>query len=146
MTDLRFALRQLLKSPGFTIVAVFTLALGIGANTAIFTIVNAVFLEKLPYPTPTESPSSGRRTWSGPGVPTSSPRRTLSAGRNGLTAFESLAAYAETRANLTEAGNPEELIAQNVTAEYFSVIGVGPFLGRAFTPRKRGPPNRRRSF
>jgi putative ABC transport system permease protein len=140
MNDLRFALRQLLKSPGFTIVAVLTLALGIGANTAIFTIVNAVFLEKLPYreadriaviwETNVERP--GRSNTVGPA--------NFIRWKERATAFESLAAYAESRANLTQAGNPEELIAQNVTAEYFSVIGVGPFLGRAFTAEESANP------
>jgi putative ABC transport system permease protein len=140
MNNLRFALRQLLKSPGFTFVAVLTLALGIGANTAIFTVVNAVFLEKLPYreadriaviwETNVERP--GRANVVGPA--------NFIRWKERATAFESLAAYAETRANLTGAGNPEELIAQNVTAEYFSVIGVEPFLGRAFTSEESANP------
>ena len=140
MNDFRFALRQLLKSPGFTFVAVLTLALGIGANTAIFTVVNAVFLEKLPYrdadriaviwETNTDRP--GRSNVVGPA--------NFIRWKERATAFESLAAYAETRANLVDGGNPEELIAQNVTADYFSVIGVEPFLGRAFTPEEMANP------
>ena len=140
MTDLRFAIRQLFKSPGFTFVAVLTLALGIGANTAIFTIVNAVFLEKLPYRDAdrvaviweTNADRPGRSNVVGPA--------NFIRWKERATAFESLAAYAETRANLTDGGQPEELIAQNVTAEYFSVIGVGPFLGRAFTAEEAANP------
>ena len=140
MNDLRFAIRQLFKSPGFTLVAVLTLALGIGANTAIFTVVNAVFLEKLPY----READRIAVIWE---VNAERPERSnVVAPANFIrwkeraTAFESLAAYAETRANLTEGGIPEELIAQNVTAEYFSVIGVGPFLGRSFTPEEAADP------
>jgi putative ABC transport system permease protein len=133
MTDIRFAIRQLLKSPGFTFVAVLTLALGIGANTAIFTIVNAVFLEKLPYREADRIAVIWEMNADRPGRSNTVGPANFVRWKERATAFESLAAYAETRANLTEAGNPEELIAQNVTAEYFSVIGVGPFLGRAFT-------------
>ena len=140
MNNLRFAVRQLLKSPGFTFVAVLTLALGIGANTAIFTVVNAVFLEKLPYRDAdriaviweTNVERSGRSNVVGPA--------NFIRWKERATAFESLAGYAETRANLVEGGNPEELIAQNVTAEDFSVIGVGPFLGRAFTAEESADP------
>jgi len=140
MNDLRFALRQLFKSPGFTFVAVLTLALGIGANTAIFTIVNAVFLEKLPY----READRIAVIWE---INADRPERSNVVApanfirwKERLTAFESLAAYAETRANLVDGGSPEELIAQNVTAEYFSVIGVGPFLGRAFTAEEAATP------
>ena len=140
MTDLRFALRQLLKSPGFTFVAVLTLALGIGANTAIFTIVHAVFLEKLPYRDANRIvviwETNARR-----------PSRTNVVGpanflrwKERSTAFENLAAYAETRVNLTDNGNPEELVAQNVTAEYFPAIGAEPFLGRAFSAEETADP------
>ena len=140
MTDLRFAIRQLLKFPGFAFVAVLTLALGIGANTAIFTIVNAVFFEKLPYRDAdriaviweTNADRPGRSNTVGPA--------NFIRWKERATAFENLAAYAETRANLTENDNPEELIAQNVTAEYFSVIGVGPFLGRAFSAEESADP------
>ncbi|PYJ07430.1 MAG: hypothetical protein DMF06_15770 [Verrucomicrobia bacterium] len=140
MNDLRCAIRQLLSSPGFTFVAVLTLALGIGANTAIFTVVNAVFLEKLPYRDAdriaviweTNAARPGRSNVVGPA--------NFIRWKERATAFESLAAYAETRANLVDGGNPEELIAQNVTAEYFSVIGVEPFLGRAFTSEETSNP------
>jgi putative ABC transport system permease protein len=140
MNDLRFALRQLLKSPGFTFVAVLTLALGIGANTAIFTIVNAVFLEKLPYREADRIAVIWEANAERPGRSNTVAPANFIRWKERLTTFESLAAYAETRANLTEGDNPEELIAQNVTAEYFSVIGVGPFLGRAFTAEEAAHP------
>jgi putative ABC transport system permease protein len=140
MTDLRFALRQLLKSPGFTFVAVLTLALGIGVNSAIFTVVNAVFLERLPYRDADRIAVIWERSTKRPNVSNVAGPSNFVRWKERATAFESLAAYAETRANLTEGGNPEELIAQNVTAEYFSVIGVGPILGRAFTAEESADP------
>src|SRR5436190_8650533 len=140
MNDLRCAIRQLLSSPGFTFVAVLTLALGIGANTAIFTVVNAVFLEKLPYRDADRIAVIWETNAARPGRSNVVSPANFIRWKERATAFESLAAYAETRANLVEGGNPEELIAQNVTAEYFSVIGVGPFLGRAFTVEESANP------
>jgi putative ABC transport system permease protein len=140
MSDFRFAFRQLRKSPGFTFIAVLTLALGIGANTAIFTIVNAVFLERLPYRDANRIAVIWETNAARPGHSNTVSPANFIRWKERTTAFESLAAYAETRANLTESGNPEELIAQNVTAEYFSVIGVGPFLGRAFSAEESANP------
>jgi putative ABC transport system permease protein len=141
MNDLRFAFRQLLKSPGFTFVAVVTLALGIGANTAIFTVLNAVFLERLPYRDADRVAVIWETNTSRPGASNVAGPSNFVRWKERATAFESMAAYAETRANLTDNGNPEELIAQNVTAEYFSVIGALPFLGRAFTAEESADPN-----
>ncbi|MFZ1219087.1 MAG: ABC transporter permease, partial [Chthoniobacterales bacterium] len=136
MNDLRFALRQLLKSPGFTAVAVLTLALGIGVNSAIFTVVNAVFLERLPYRDADRIAVIWETSVKRPGVSNVAGPANFIRWKERATSFESMAAYAETRANLTDGGNPEELIAQNVTPDYFAVIGVSPILGRAFTPEE----------
>jgi putative ABC transport system permease protein len=136
MTDLRFAFRQLLKSPGFTFVAVLTLALGIGVNSAIFTVVNAVFLERLPYRDADRIAVIWETNVKRPGVSNVAGPANFIRWKERATSFESMAAYAETRANLTDGSNPEELIAQNVTAEYFSVIGVSPFLGRGFNAQE----------
>jgi putative ABC transport system permease protein len=136
MNDLRFALRQLLKSPGFTAVAVLTLALGIGVNSAIFTVVNAVFLERLPYRDADRIAVIWETSVKRPGVSNVAGPSNFVRWKERATSFESMAAYAETRANLTDGGNPEELIAQNVTPDYFAVIGVSPILGRAFTPEE----------
>jgi putative ABC transport system permease protein len=136
MTDLRFAFRQLLKSPGFTFVAVLTLALGIGVNSAIFTVVNAVFLERLPYRDAERIAVIWETSAQRPGVSNVAGPANFVRWKERATSFESMAAYAETRANLTDGSNPEELIAQNVTSDYFAVIGVSPFLGRAFTPEE----------
>lgn len=140
MNDLRYAFRQLFKTPGFTCIAILTLALGIGANTAIFTIVNAVFLEKLPFRAAdriaviweTNKDRPGRSNVVGPA--------NFLRWQERASSFEKLAGYAETRANLTGSGNPEEVIAQNVTAGFFDVLGVTPFLGRAFTPEEVADP------
>ena len=140
MNDLRFAFRQLLKSPGFTFVAVLTLALGIGVNSAIFTVVNAVFLERLPYREADRIAVIWETNASRPGVSNVAGPSNFVRWKERATSFQSMAAYAETRANLTDGGNPEELIAQNVTADYFAVIGVDPFLGRAFTPEETADP------
>ncbi|MDP9003947.1 MAG: ABC transporter permease [Verrucomicrobiota bacterium] len=140
MINFRFAFRQLLKSPGFSFVAVGTLALGIGANTAIFTIVNAVFVEELPYRDANRIVAIWETNAARPGVSNTVAPANFIRWKERATAFESLAAYAETRANLTDRGNPEELIAQNVTADYFSVSGVEPFLGRAFTAEESADP------
>ncbi|HKP02917.1 MAG TPA: ABC transporter permease [Chthoniobacterales bacterium] len=140
MNDLRFAFRQLLKSPGFTFVAVLTLALGIGVNSAIFTVVNAVFLERLPYRDANRIAVIWETNVKRPGVSNVVGPANFIRWKERATSFESMAAYAETRANLTDGSNPEELIAQNVTAEYFSVIGVGPILGRAFTAEESADP------
>ena len=136
MNDVRFAFRQLLKSPAFTFVAVLTLALGIGANSAIFTVVNAVFLERLPYRDADRIAVIWETNVKRPGVSNVAGPANFIRWKERATSFESMAAYAETRANLTDGSNPEEVIAQNVTADYFAVIGVSPFLGRAFTPEE----------
>src|SRR3954463_11048673 len=136
MKDLRFAFRQLLKSPGFTFVAVLTLALGIGVNSAIFTVVNAVFLERLPYRDADRIAVIWETSAQRPGVSNVVGPSNFIRWKERATSFESMAAYAETRANLTDGGNPEELVAQNVTTDYFSVTGVSPILGRTFLPEE----------
>ena len=141
MNDLRFGLRLLLKSPGFTFIAVLTLALGIGANTAIFSVVNAVFLEPLPYRDAhrvvaiweTNAKRPGRSNVVGPA--------NFLRWQERATSFDQMAAFAETRANLTGTENPEEVVAQNVTEKYFSVLGVEPKLGRLFTAEENADPN-----
>ncbi len=140
MNNLRFAFRQLRKTPGFTFIAVLTLALGIGANTAIFTIVNAVFLEPLPYRDAGRIVAIWETNVDRPGRSNVVAPANFIRWQERATSFESLAGYAESRANLTGRGNPEELIAQNVTPEYFSVLGVTPFLGRAFTAEESADP------
>src|SRR3954447_6445035 len=136
MTDLRFALRQLLKSPGFTLLAVITLTLGIGLNTAIFSLINDLFLRSLPFKDPgrlvhfyTGEKSAKELEW-----PMSAPRFQLY--REGQTSFDGLAADNGTGVTLTAMGDPAQLIAFRVTANYFDVLGVQPIRGRTFMPKE----------
>ena len=131
--DLRYGARMLRKNPGFTTVAILTLALGIGANTAIFSVVNGVLLRPLPY----EDPARLMAVYSSfDGLPhdsaTSPPDfRTL---REQNHTFAGLSAWFTESSNLTDAGQPERLVVSVVSANYFSTFGVQPFLGRNFLP------------
>lgn len=133
MKDLRFALRQLRKTPGFTFIAVLTLALGIGANTSIFSVVNAVLLQPLPYPQPdrlvilTESDSQQ------PQISLSFPDYVD--WRRDNTVFQDLAVARRESFNLSglEGREPEQISGAIVTANFFKVIGLAPQLGRVFT-------------
>jgi putative ABC transport system permease protein len=132
--DLRYAVRSLLKSPGFTVVAVLTLALGIGANTAIFTVINAVLLKPLPYRAPERLvtvwhlyPSMGGME-AGVSVPGF---RDYSAQ---VRLFERAAVQTGWNPNLTGQGEPERLNAARVSADWFAVYGVAPLLGRTLRP------------
>src|SRR5947209_10257621 len=122
LQDVRFGLRQLRKSIGFTAVATFTLALGIGANTAIFSLVSGILLRPLPYPRPAELVS----------VTGTYPKGAFVAMREQVHTMD-VAAYAEGHElNLTHVGEPVRLTATAVSAELFSVLGATPELGRAF--------------
>ncbi|MBS1812970.1 MAG: ABC transporter permease [Acidobacteria bacterium] len=128
--DIRYAIRLLRKNPGFTIVSVLTLALGIGANTAIFSVINSVLIKALPYPQPEQLVS----VWET--LPTGS-RNSVSAGvykdwRAHSSKFAHLALYKDIRLNLTGTGTPEHIAGLQVTTEYLSVLGIAPLLGRAF--------------
>jgi len=130
--DLRYGVRILLKQPGFTLVAVITLALGIGANTAIFSLVNSILLRPLPFREPDRvvrliqaSPKLGLDTW---GVS----QADFAAYRDQNRSFETIALYNSSAINLTGAGEPERLPLTSVTADYFKVFGVNPLLGRTF--------------
>ncbi len=130
--DLRYGLRILLKQPGFTLVAVITLALGIGANTAIFSLVNSILLRPLPFREPDRlvrmlqaSPKLGLSSW---GIS----QADFAAYREQNRSFESVAIYNATATNLTGAGEPERLPIATVTADFFKVFGANPLLGRTF--------------
>ena len=132
MNDLKFAFRQLLKNPGFTAVAVLTLALGIGANTAIFSVVNAVLLRPLPFA------EAERLVWVGGWVGNDKEQGVTPADfldyREQSQSFTQLAAsLSETvPVNLTGSGEPERLRGAMVTANYLDVFGMKPALGRTF--------------
>ena len=131
--DLRYGLRMLAKSPGFAAVAILTLAVGIGANTTIFSVVNAVLLRPLPFPEPERLVSVG-----GIDLRNNEHDRALSYPdfvdfRKQNRTLESLAAYSSGDATLTNAGEPLHLRTEIVSAELFSVLRAAPLVGRTFT-------------
>src|SRR5438270_10816976 len=136
MNDIRFALRQLRKSPGFTALAVFTLAVAIGMNTAIFTLINDLFLRGLPFKDPARLVriSSEAKERNLQQLPFSIPR--FWHYRDGQSVFSGLAADAGTGFILTGFGDPIQINGFNVTANYFDLLGVRPILGRGFLPEE----------
>jgi len=129
--DLKYGLRMLRKSPGFTAVAILTLALGIGANTAIFSFVDAVLLKPLPYPQPERIVS----VWEKPPQFDHNFISTLNFldWQQQNRCFQFLAAIARDTVTLTGSGRPEELNVQRVSARYFKVLGVAATTGRTFS-------------
>ena len=127
--DIRFGLRQLHKSLGFTAVAAFTLALGIGANTAIFSLVSGILLRPLPYPRPAELVS----------VTGTYPKGAFVAMREQVRTLD-VAAYAEGHEfNLTHTGDPIRLTGTAVSAELLTILGTRPELGRTFSSGEDSP-------
>ncbi|MBZ5577334.1 MAG: ABC transporter permease [Acidobacteriia bacterium] len=138
--DLRYALRMLYRKPGFAAVAVLTLAVGIGANTAVFTVVNAALLRPLPFPEPERLylVSYLPRDFPvgvGPGL---FDRHYLEFHRQDRV-FESLTTYGTSTASLTGAGEPVRVTAASVTADFFSVFRAHPALGRTLAPGEDQP-------
>ena len=133
MNDLRFALRQLRKSPGFTLIAVLTLALGIGANTAIFSVIYAVLLRPLPYPDADQIMIVTETGANIPQISVSFPDYVDWKRDN--TVFEEIAISRRESFNLSglEGRAPEQISGGLVTANFFKVIGLTPQLGRVFT-------------
>jgi putative ABC transport system permease protein len=139
--DIRFALRGLAKKPAFTVVAVLTLALGIGANTAIFSVVNAVLLRPLPVKEPDRlmtfwlsAPAKGLQHMDlNPAM--------FAYYRNRTRTFESLGAFETGEFSLTGGGQPEAVPGAVVTFEYFNVLGREPLHGRTFTAQEDTPDN-----
>jgi predicted permease len=132
--DLRYGLRMMAKNPGFTAVAVLTLALGIGANTTLFSVVNGVLLNPLPYPQPDRlialySRTANSSRWS---IPYPNFLDWVRDNRS----FSALAAYREQDYNLTGMGEPERVSGEMVSATFFPVLGVKPALGRTFLPEE----------
>ncbi len=136
MIDLRFALRQLRKSPGFTFLAVLTLALGIGLNTTIFSLIHALFLRGLPFPEPDRivriyGESKERELNQ---LPYSIPRYWHY--RDGQTVFSAIACDNGMSLTLTGLGDPVQVSAEAATASYFDVLGLRPLRGRFFRPEE----------
>jgi len=129
--DLRFGLRMLRKNPGFTAVVLLTLAIGIGANTAIFSVVNAVLLRPLPFPDPSHLVFLSESCRDIPEMYISLPN--LRDWRTMNTVFQSMGGGRRSSATLTGRGEPERLPIREVTAEFFSTLGVRPLIGRLFS-------------
>ncbi len=137
--DLRYGLRMLWKNPGFTLIAILALALGIGANTAIFSVVNTVLLRPLPY----KDPDRLVMVWEDntkKGFPRDTPApANFIDWRDQNQVFEGMAAIAEQSFNLTGIGEPERIDGRRVSASLFPLLGVEPQLGRAFLPEEDSP-------
>ncbi|MGH9840153.1 MAG: ABC transporter permease, partial [Blastocatellia bacterium] len=130
--DVRFGVRMLLKHKGFTVVAVLTLALGIGANSAIFSVVNAVLLRPLPYAEPERLVTLAY--YQAMARFEAAHEADFLEWREQAKAFEKVAAHTERTVDLSGSGEPVRLTAALVSADLFSTLGVGPALGRLFTP------------
>jgi len=132
LQDLRYGMRMMIKRPGFTVIAALTLALGIGANTAIFSAVNAVLLKPLPFPE-SEQLLDLSETFKPNGFGTVSVP-TLEDWKAQNTVFAGISAYWFTSFNLQSGDTPQRVPGLNVGANYFDVLGVKPALGRTFLP------------
>jgi putative ABC transport system permease protein len=134
MSDVKFALRQLRKSPAFTCVAVFTLAVGIGLNTTIFSLINDLFLRGLPFKEPSRVVHlyGGDKSRDLVDIGVSAPR--FLHYREGQTLFDGLAAENFFAFTLTGLGDPVQVFGGRLTANYFDVLGVRPIRGRNFLP------------
>src|SRR6516162_4261559 len=136
LQDFRYAIRTLGRSPGFAAIAIPTLAIGIGANTAIFSVVQAVLLNPLPF-AHAERVVSVSETWRGASG-------SVSAGnfvdlKASSRSFERLAAARYATFNLAESGTPERVDGARVTADFFDVFGARPRQGRIFRPEEDRP-------
>ncbi|HWP45299.1 MAG TPA: ABC transporter permease, partial [Blastocatellia bacterium] len=141
LQDFRYSLRTLLRRPGFAVVAVVTLALGIGANTAIFSVINAVLLRPLPYPEP-DRLTKVLQNNTEPGKfsnPAFWPYPRFEALRDRNQSLAGVAAYAQRSYNLTGVETPERLDVEFVSAAYFDVLGIKATVGRTFTPGEEIP-------
>ena len=132
VTDVRYGIRMMLRTPGFTIVAILTLALGIGANTAIFSVVDGVLLNPLPFPQPEQLVTLSE---SKPNFATGSISylNFRDWQRNNHT-FSSMAISRPISFSLTGTGEAEQLQAELLSSDYFSLLGVKPVIGRLFAP------------
>ena len=135
--DLRYGARMLLKQPLFTLVAVIALALGIGANSAIFSVVNGILLRPLPYDESERLMSLSERGQQMDGMSISYPNYTDWKAQN--QTFDQIAVYNRASYNLTGIGDPERLVAAQASAELFSVLRVSPAKGRVFTSDEDKP-------
>ena len=140
--DIRYGIRSLLKRPGFTAIAVITLALGIGANTAIFSVVNAVLLRPLPFPEPERVMQIGPE-WPSAFTKASQPK--FSFWRENSQSFEAMAAITGIGSGVNLAGGDEAEYVPGikVSVDFFRVLGVNPALGRSFSKEEDSPAGER---
>jgi putative ABC transport system permease protein len=141
LQDTRYALRMLRKNPGFTAITVITLALGIGVNTAIFSLVDGILLRPLPYEQPDRlvrvvqsQRQLGLDLWN-------LSQATFASLRDNNHSLEAVAAYTTSGANLTGNGEPERVSLGTVSADFFKVLGIPPLLGRGFSAGEDTPGN-----
>ncbi len=140
MNDLRFAFRMLTKSPAFTAVAVLTLAVGIGLNTAVFSTVHSLLLRPLPGVTEPDRLVQLYRTWSSDFLYGSNSIPHFFSLKEENEVFDGVAAWSFTAVNLSEGGRNQRVAGEMVSADYFRVLGARPLLGRGFLPEEdRGP-------
>jgi putative ABC transport system permease protein len=141
MLDLQYAFRMLRKTPGFSAVAIATLALGIGANTAIFSVINAVLIEPLPFRDPSRLVVLWEENARRPGRPNVVAPANYIRWRERASSFENMSAFTGTRMNLTGAGAPLELAVHVVSAGFFETLGLGAIHGRTFSPQEMTDPS-----
>src|SRR5213595_3268550 len=132
MNDLKYSFRSLVKSPAFTLVAILTLALGIGASAAIFSVLDAVLLRPMPYPNQQRLVELSELNESGRGMPFAEPNFNDLAARS--HSFEALAAYTRSPDAVAGGIEPVRTNLSGVSADFFRVLGVRPAIGRVFSP------------
>ncbi len=140
LRDIRYGIRSLVKRPGFTVVALIALALGIGANTAIFSLINAVLLRPLPFAEPDRLVWMWGNIRNGGNRASVAPLDFLDYRKENKTFEEFAASFSIPLAlNLTGSGEPERLSAAAVTGNYFQALGAKPALGRIFLLENERP-------
>jgi putative ABC transport system permease protein len=139
LQDFRYGLRRLLTSPGFSALVIITLALGIGANTAIFSVVNALLLRPLPYNQPNELVTIEHVYPSLDDMHAPVSARGFQTYRDETSSFSAVAVRTGTALNLTGLGEPERLIGTRASADYFRAYGAQPAIGRVFLPEEDQP-------
>jgi predicted permease len=132
--DIRYGLRVLSQNPGFTVIAILTLALGIGANTALFSVVNGVLLNPLPFPNPDELVAVYSRTTTFQESSISYPN--FLDWQKDSHSFAALSAFRSDDYNLTGTGEPERVHIHMISAEFFPAMGIKPVIGRGFRPEE----------
>src|SRR5262245_60324842 len=137
--DVRFGLRMLLRNPGFTAVAIITMALGLGANTALFSVVNGVMLKSMPFKDPDRLvfvQETGPK-FPAPGISAST--LNYRDWKEQSKSFEMMSARQPFTGNLTSSDRPEKIQGEKVTWDYFPTLGVTPIHGRIFTTEEDRP-------